>query len=782
MRNVSVGAGAPESRTRRGKRTTRAIGRSWRLVAVVVVSVAAVALAVLAPAAALASTCTDSWKHPVSGLWTTGADWSTGSVPTSSDDVCITTPGNYTVTAENGPEVNSLTLGATSGSETERLLLTGEDTSFIFATSSMINLKGLLEWKPKEHTPGFYSKIIAPGSTTLVNHGRVLAPDASGKDYLKANFTNAPGAIFDTQSGEVIQETGKTFTNEGTFQVDSGALYELFSTNTFVNSGSVIDNGRLYFDGGATHPSWTETGTETGNPVQLKEVDLIDTSGSGEFDLQDEDAIAGMIAAGQTVTSEGHTTILGTVTNHGTLALLAPVGYTRLYTLGGSSLLQNDGAVTSQGKSYFQIPLINAAGATVTVQNGEMIQEHGVTFTNEGTLQVDAGALYELFSTNTFVNDGSVVNNGVLNFRGGASRPSWAENGTETGHAVQLLEVDLTDTSGNGEFNLINEDTIAGMIAAGQTLTSEGYTYISGTVTNHGTLELLAPSGFTKLLPAEGAPLFQNEGVLATEGKNYLEVPLTNAAHGTVGVGAGELAVEHSVTLTNEGSFEIANTAAVDIVAGSAFTNGSGGTLLLGIAGPTNFGKVTDSGGTFNPGGTIFPDPGTGYTPAAGLEFDVITSLAPISGTFASVANGFEADYSTADIIAVRLAGSGGAAAGNKKAEEEAAAKKKAEEAAVKKRAEEEALAAGASIKIVKVKVTASELKVTVKTSQAGTVTLRGPGLKKTSKTLAAGTHVVTVALTKAGKAARRAHKKIKLAASLKVGIKTVSSSLRVRF
>jgi len=111
------------------------------------------------------------------------------------------------------------------------------------------------------------------------------------------------------------------------------------------------------------------------------------------------------------------------------------------------------------------------------------------------------------------------------------------------------------------------------------------------------------------------------------------------------------------------------------------------------------------------------------------------------------------------------------------KAEEEAAAAKKhrEEEAAVKI---EPAL--GASVKIEKVKVTASSLAVTIKTSQAGAVTITGPGLKKTSKTLSPGTHEVRVALTKAGKAERKHHKKIKLTVSLKTAGTTVSNSKEI--
>ncbi len=146
------------------------------------------------------------------------------------------------------------------------------------------------------------------------------------------------------------------------------------------------------------------------------------------------------------------------------------------------------------------------------------------------------------------------------------------------------------------------------------------------------------------------------------------------------------------------------------------------------------------------------------------------------------------------------------AAASKKKAEEEAAAKKKAEEeaaaskkkaeeeAAAKKKAEEEAANQGVlgthqmipapqtlSIKIVKVKISADAVVVTIKESLPGTATITGRDLKKTLKGLGAGTHEITVPLTKAGKAARRAHKRIKLVVSLQAGSRTVVGSETIK-
>lgn len=136
-------------------------------------------------------------------------------------------------------------------------------------------------------------------------------------------------------------------------------------------------------------------------------------------------------------------------------------------------------------------------------------------------------------------------------------------------------------------------------------------------------------------------------------------------------------------------------------------------------------------------------------------------------------------------------------AAAAKKHEEEvaavAAAKKHAEEvaavAAAKKDAEEVAAAAAtrkhdeasASIEVVRVKVTATSVLITVKVARAGTATVTGQGLKKTSVHVAAGTHTIKIALTRVGKSEREHRKKIKIAVSVRVGSRTVSSSKEVK-
>ena len=49
-----------------------------------------------------------SWKNPVSGNFATAADWSTGSVPGTTDSVAISTAGTYTVSVTSSTTVRSI--------------------------------------------------------------------------------------------------------------------------------------------------------------------------------------------------------------------------------------------------------------------------------------------------------------------------------------------------------------------------------------------------------------------------------------------------------------------------------------------------------------------------------------------------------------------------------------------------------------------------------------------------------------------------------------------------
>ncbi len=86
------------------------------------------------------------------------------------------------------------------------------------------------------------------------------------------------------------------------------------------------------------------------------------------------------------------------------------------------------------------------------------------------------------------------------------------------------------------------------------------------------------------------------------------------------------------------------------------------------------------------------------------------------------------------------------------------------------------------SIAVTRMTIKGSKLLVTVRTSAAGSVRIAGRGLKTTIKRhLEAGTHRIAVPLTKAGKAARRKHRRLALRVSLTVGKQSAVKTAHVR-
>ena len=221
-------------------------GIASRLLAILGVCVSAgFVLALSTCAIAHASGCTDSWEKAESGSWGVATNWSTHKVPASSDEVCITVPGAYTVTLTGSVSVNSLTLGVTSGSAKQTLLVGGPlsaTATLSLAASSTINQAGLLDM---ESGVGASSLVQAPSTATVANEGEVLT-SASSVNHLEANLTNAAGATVEVKSGELRQDANTTTTNEGIFQVDSGASFgATTSKDLFVNKGSLANGGSI---------------------------------------------------------------------------------------------------------------------------------------------------------------------------------------------------------------------------------------------------------------------------------------------------------------------------------------------------------------------------------------------------------------------------------------------------------------------------------------------------------------------------------------------------------
>ncbi len=83
-----------------------------------------------------------NWTNTAGGNWSVAANWSPNQVPSSTDQVTITNPGNYTINLDVGATVGGLTLGGASGNQS--VLINGLNLYLVFNGSSKVGANGLI--------------------------------------------------------------------------------------------------------------------------------------------------------------------------------------------------------------------------------------------------------------------------------------------------------------------------------------------------------------------------------------------------------------------------------------------------------------------------------------------------------------------------------------------------------------------------------------------------------------------------------------------------------------
>ncbi len=592
-------------------------------------------------------TCTDKWKAAVSGSWSTAADWSTGVVPTSSDNVCIKLAGTYKVTISGNVSAGTISLGGTSGTQT--LLIKGTPAAnsglnLSTATGSTIGVHGALKLKSKNVAGTGYA-LLGGAAVTIDNSGTIQTSGGlDNNNYLRAGITNGSTGKLKINGVTVGDASGGavTITNNGAFSVGSAGKLALSNGDAFTQSGGTLTNGGSFTE---TSGVFTQSGgTDSGTPVSIISGSLADSAMSGTytFDIFNNDNLSGTIPSGQTVDAIGNptynTTLLlaANLTNDGTLELNSQ-------TTSGSGFAQLDGpthTVTNAGTietvggtvntNYLRTNITNNSGGSIDINGGTTGDASGgaTTITNNGTFAVASGGSLALTNADSFTQSGGTfTNGGTFSDTSGTFTQS---GGTDSGTPVSIISGTLADSamSGTYTFDLFNTDTLSGTIPSGQTVDGIGNpTYnttltLGANLTNDGTLELdslaTAGSGFAQL----DGPTHNviNAGTLETVGgtvsTDYLRVNITNNNGASLDINGGTTgdASGGATTITNNGTFSVA----------------SGGSLAL-----TNGDSFTQSGGTFANGGTFSDTSGT-FTQSGGTDSGTPASI--ISGTLADSA------------------------------------------------------------------------------------------------------------------------------------------------
>lgn len=513
---------------------------------------------------------------PSGGFWKDGANWETGTVPTSSDDVIVITDQlhgltpSYPVTIDaaafgrslimddydttlhhTAPEVinhSTLTIGGT--------LTLNADAKFTNAADGHVLVGGAIDVETITRKTGE----VVTNTSTITNAGALTLAAGGVIDSLT---TIANSGTIELSGGTLALKTNIANAG-GTVQVDAGAA--LVADAITIDGGAVAIFGTLEIAGAATllNDLVTNKGTVTvddgktltlsGTEITGGTINNYSGASGGAIDVAGDSTIDGNATLNQgavTVESDvtltlGDATVAGTaVTNHGTVK----VDDSKRLTLNGASLtggtltvsgtLDSTGTTTITNTNISNTYLIEAIGGVLAL----VATTSTTAITNGGTLQANGAELD--------INGEAVTNTRTL---------AAINDGT-----LKLISNVVTNTGG------------AVSIGSGSTLDLSSATVKGGTLTIAGTLESIGTSAI-------------------------IDADVTNT--GTISVTSGTLTIDPAVLHTIANSHLLqANGGELDIT-GEQIVNTAdikaigGGVLKLSTL------SVTNDGGTVTVDGT----------------------------------------------------------------------------------------------------------------------------------------------------------------------------------
>jgi RHS repeat-associated protein len=399
-----------------------------------------------ATAAAIESTCTDSWTGDAGdGLWQTAGNWSTGSVPGAEDQACIglgetvqLTSGSYRVGSVEDEGTlkiigGSLELGDAStvshlwGFELQDGTLSGAgslEVSSWFYWGDFSAMTGSGQTVLGSGVSGTaYFGIYGPNTLnerTLVNEGTLEWYPGTLYGENGAVVENK-GTFNDVSDGTIFAASGSSpsvFENAGTFNKTSGAGTATVGF-AFDNSGTVeAQTGQLAFSGGSVSGK-----SATGSWIARAEASIAFQSGSfsfgagvelsGYIDITEADVSAGDLqGSGATLKVTGGSLDL---TDASTASHLAGFEL-QTATLSGAGSLEVSswfywgvaGSMTGSGQTVLGSGV--SGTAYFGIYGSNTLNER--TLVNEGTLEWYPG---NLNGSGLIENTGTVIANGGSN-------------------------------------------------------------------------------------------------------------------------------------------------------------------------------------------------------------------------------------------------------------------------------------------------------------------------------------------------------------------------------
>lgn len=551
-----------------------------RRVALALLAGAAGALASAAPAVASGpAPCTINWTGAAGdGLWSDAGNWDTGTVPASSDIVCVNVGADATgvtqdVTIPNSVSVQGLEVG---------------DTELASASSSSLAIAGNLNLESVAGRPdvlGSGLTLIAQGTTT-VDPGLDVCL-ASG-DTLTNSGSLALGDGADlggNQRTDCGSTSGGAVTNTGTITAASTSAQETIDSLTSATGSTLDGPGTLKVGSSLTLPSGSGGLVGLGDQLTL------------------EDSAATTVGANVQV-----------CTAPGTLLTFEPrsaVALGEQSDLGANDIAGCDGA-TGGGQIVDEAPITTSgAGGTVTIDPALFDNGDSVTVNGADTLAIPASSTAN-GDTGTY----TIEPQATLAFSGTERDIDYAGSSGTTFGGGGTLEVTggLTDFQTDADLGGLHAFTVtAGATAEVDDTLESPAAGASPSTALSGVL-----GGYGNVTVSPGSSL----SLIGTQAEIGEDVWLTN--EGTLSVASGAKAcIDADAVLENGATGTLTLGSGAALGQNPADPNCGGGTLENDASGAiSSVGGATINTGLFDNAGTVTVPAGTLVLDASNQDTD----------------------------------------------------------------------------------------------------------------------------------------------------------------
>ena len=472
------------------------------------------------------------------------------------------------------------------------------------------------------------ASLVTVGNNIVLNGTGTIDVDGHGSLF-EGTISGAGGlTIADSSStgGSIALTAAETYT--GATVVDPSNVLALENSGSISDSSGVTVNGTSLAPGELDISNITATGTSikslSGNAYGLvylgnKTLTLTNASGTfagNIFDNNNGGSVA--LDSGTEVLSGNNTYSGGTAINGGTLSISSATN------LGTGGVSFNGGTLqTTAGVNLGNSINVNSGGGTID-GGSQNVTLNGTITNTSGTLTLQDGviALGSTSNATDFTGGTLQVGNGsgtsVAQFTAAGNLPA-------AGVGITLNQGTL-DYTGTGLLNLANAITVSGSGTTGVLEnSSSGMETLTGSISNATAGNILAFSGGTFNLDAAGS------------GSGTFEIgdaPSTVIVSNPNAFGSGAIIVNTGSTL--ETSDAVLGAGPVMTVTAGSFTENAGGTLKLLATGNGVNDSIALGGGAASLNGElnlIF----SGFTPASGQHYTVISTTGTVSGNFSSI-------------------------------------------------------------------------------------------------------------------------------------------------